>query len=166
MPVTIDRMLESSGTADKLRKHIEAAFAETNYPGDALLVYDNSGHHLECNEVAAAFRGKHWKEISLEILRYHSAGIVFLTPEAYRFYLPAYLLAAVMHYNQADTIPDSVVFSLIPPADANDFQAYQRRIEGFTPAQRQAIKYFLEYLKQTHPEDDVLGDLDKAIASF
>jgi hypothetical protein len=61
---------------------------------------------------------------------------------------------------------DSIVFSLILPTEANDLKAYQQRVEGFTPAQRQAIKCFLEFLKQTYPKDDVLGDLNKAIASF
>jgi hypothetical protein len=159
-------MLESSCTADKLRKLIEAAFADTSYPGDARLVYDNSGRHLECNEIAAAFRGKHWKEVPLETLCYHSAGIFFLTPEAYRFYLPAYLLAALLHYNQADTLPDSVVFSLIPPSDAKDAQVYRRRLEGFTAAQRQVIRCFLEFQKEHHAQDDPLGDLDKALANF
>ena len=46
--------------AEELRHEIEAAFAETKYPGDDRLVYDNSGDHLECNEVAAALRGKEW----------------------------------------------------------------------------------------------------------
>ena len=166
MLVPIDRMLESSRTADQLQKLIEAAFAETNYPGDTQLVDDNSGYHLECNEVAAAFRGKHWKEVPLETLRYHSAGIFFLTPEAYRFYLPAYLLAAVLHYDQVDTLPDSVVFSLIPPSDARDVEAYRQRVEGFTATQRQVIRCFLEFQKQHHSQDDALGDLDKALANF
>jgi hypothetical protein len=164
--MAINRMPESPPAADELRQLVEAAFAETKYPGDDRLVYDNSRDHLECNEVAAAFKGKHWKQISLETLRHHSAGIFFFTPEAYRFYLPAYLLAAALHYDEADTISDSVVFSLIPPSDAKDAQSYLHRVEGFTTTQRKAIKRFLEFLKQQHPQDDVLGDMDKALANI
>jgi hypothetical protein len=152
--------------AEELRQQIEAAFAETKYPGDDRLVYDNTGDHLECNEVAAAFRGRDWRQLSQDILRRHSQSLFFLTPEAYRFYLPAYLNAATLHYDEADTIPGSVVFSLIPPSDARDARAYQRRIEGFTQAQRKAIRSFLEFLKQNHTGDDALGDVDKALANL
>jgi hypothetical protein len=154
-----------SSEAEELRQQIETAFAEVEYPGDDRLVYDTSGDHLECNEVAAAFRGKHWKEIPLDTLRYHSSGIFFLTPEAYRFYLPAYLIAGSLHYDQADLIPDSVVSSITPPSDERNFDVYQRRMEGLTPPQRKALRSFLQFLKLHHAEDDPLGDLDKALAS-
>jgi hypothetical protein len=159
-------MVASSPAAESLRREIEGAFANAKNLGDDKLVYDNSGGHLECNEVAAAFRGKHWKEIPLDVLRYHSSGLFFFTPEAYRFYLPAYLIAAALYHDEADTIPGSVVFSLIPPSDARDVQTYHRRMEGFTSSQRNAIKSFLEFLKAQHPGDDLLGDLDKALTSL
>ena len=160
-----DHISRSPPPAEELRLLVEAAFAETKYPGDNRLVYDDSGHHLECNEVAASFKGKHWKQVPLETLRYHSAGIFFLTPEAYRFYLPAYMLAASLHYDEAGTIPDSVVFILIPPSDAKDVPNYRQRLAGFAPTQRMAIRSFLQFLKAEYPKDDVLGDLDKALAS-
>lgn len=159
-------MPDSTCTAEELRRLIETAFAEGNYPGDTRLVYDNTGRHLECNEVAAAFRGKHWREVPLETLRRRADAIFFLTPEAYRFYLPAYLLAAVSHYDQADSIPDSVVFSLTPPSDSRDVENYRQTVEGLTASQRLAIRRFLEFQKQHHEENDPLGYLNKALANF
>lgn len=150
--------------AEELRHEIEAAFAETKYPGDDRLVYDNSGDHLECNEVAAAFRAKEWRELSVDMLRRHSQSLFFMTPEAYRFYLPAYLIAALLDYDKADTISDSVVFSLIPPSDDRDAESYRQRMQGFTSAQRQVIRSFLEFMKQHHGGDDALGNLDRALA--
>lgn len=159
-------MVASSPAAESLRREIEGAFADAKYPGDDKLVYDDSGGHLECNEVATAFKGKQWKEVPLDVLRYHSAGLFFFTPEAYRFYLPAYLIAAALNYQDVDTLPGSLIFSLIPPADARDLASYRRRIEGLTPTQRKAIKSFMEFLKAQHPGDDPLGDIDKALASL
>jgi len=149
--------------AEQLQHEIEAAFANVQYPGDERLVYDASGYHLECNEVLAAFKGKHWKDVSLETLLYHSDGVYSFTPEAYRFYLPAYLLAGSLDYDRADMIPFTVVMSLIPPPDARDLTNYRLRMEGFTPGQRRVIKSFLEFLKRHYSMDDPLGDIDRAL---
>lgn len=159
-------MSGTSSESEELRHLIEVAFAGVGYPGDDRLVYDTSGCCLECKDVAAAFRGKHWKEIPLDVLRYHSSAIFFLTPEAYRFYLPAYLIAGSVNYDEADVIPDSVVFSITPPSDERDFDDYRRKMEGFTPLQRKALRSFLEFLKKHHAEDFPLGELDKALASL
>jgi len=153
---------------EELRKQIEDAFAEVAYPGDDQLVLDSSGYHLECNQVAAVLKGKHWKQVPLDLLR--QIALAALTPEAYRFYLPAFLVAGSLHYDEADLIPDSVVFSLLPPSDPHDIVVYgeidKKRREIFTPAQRAAVRAFLEFLKQYHAEDDPLGDVDRAIESL
>lgn len=149
-----------------MKEQIEAAFAGVQRPDDTNVVYDDTGGHLECNEVAAAFRGKHWKQVPLEVLRDHYSGLFFFTPEAYRFYLPAYLCAVLLHYEDGDMIPGSIVFSLIPPSHAGDVQNYRQRMDGFTSPQRNAIKSFLEFLQAQHPYEDPLGDLDRALASL
>ena len=146
------------------------SFADVQYPGDEKLVSDNTGYHLECNQIKAAFKGRHWKEIPLELLRYHSEALFFFTPEAYRFYLPAYLIAGSLHYPDADRIPDSIVFSLLPPSDPQSIKIYgeiaETRLKCLTQAQRKAVKSFLQFVKQQHPEDEALGDVDKALASL
>ena len=127
-------MSKMSKEAEELRHKLEVAFAEVKYPGDERLVYDTSGRVLECKQVAAAFRGKHWRQIQCDNLE--SGAIFCLSPEAYRFYLPAYLITSVLHYDEADVIPSEVVFSLIPPSDAKDIeiygQLYHQRMKGFT----------------------------------
>jgi len=150
-------------------ERLQSAFTQ-EYPGDDQLVYDNSGYHLECNEVLAAFRGKHWREVPFETLRYESAALSFMTPAAYRYYLPAYLLACILDYAEADMIPDTVVFSLIPPTDPKSVkiygESYRRCMAGFTPAQRDTLRSFLEFMKARHGEDYPSGDLDQALASL
>ncbi len=170
-------MAEQTLTAEELTQLIEAAFAETAYPGDERLVSES------CDlEVAAAFRGRHWRELPLDMLaRYHEA-LFFFTPEAYCYYLPAFLLASALHYDEADLIPHSVVFSLIAPTQREiilrpvafssplpkqeviDF--YQRRMERLTAGQRQAIRCFLEFMKAHHGEDDPFRDFDRALESL
>lgn len=162
-------MSEPRAKTESLRQQIERSFESTEYPGHDKLVYDNTGYHLECSEIATAFKDKHWKDIPLDLLRYHSAALSFFTPEAYSFFLPAYLLATLDDYFEADVIPGSVIFSLIPPTDPQDVAIYgelsRRRLQALRPEQREAIRSFLEFLKREHPEDDPLGNIDKALAS-
>jgi hypothetical protein len=152
------------GAADHLKVEIAEAFAGVAYPGDKNLVYDNSGAHLECAEVAEAFRGKHWREVELDLLRHQSAAVFFMTPGAYRFYLPAYLLASIDRYHEADTMPGSVVFSLTPPREPADEGEFRKRIGLIDAAQAKAIRGFLAFLREAHVEDFPDDQLARALS--
>ena len=81
-----------------VRRRINAAFANTRYPGDDNIGYDKTGEHLECKQVADHFRGTIWQAVDLAFLRKYgeradvSVALTFLSPEAFRYYLPAFLL--------------------------------------------------------------------------
>jgi hypothetical protein len=150
---------------EELRKVIKTAFATVEYPGDEHLVYDTSGYHLECNQISAIFRGRHWLQLASEMLRKESSALYFMTPAAYRYYLPAYIIECIMNYEQADVIPETVVHSLIAPCDEKALEAYRRRMESFTPVQLKAILTFLRYMEANHQEDNALGDFDHALKS-
>jgi hypothetical protein len=71
---------------------IEAAFATTAYPGDAFLQGSFDG--CEPTEEAGAFRGKsNWRSIAPDFLDGHSAALSFFSEGAFRYFLPAYLVA-------------------------------------------------------------------------
>ena len=125
---------------------------------------------LERDDVERAFKGKHWRDVlayPVEFLRYHSSALSDFTPEAYHFYLPAYLIATAENYAQVDVVSDAVVFGLKSDGRSPDSLAFhQERMNRLTTSQRKAIKLFLEFLKAQHPGDDPLGDIDKALASL
>lgn len=152
--------------ANPLVREIHRAFANVKYPGDGAIVYDNSGRHLECNQVAEAFRGKHWSEVTPEILLYHNQAHFFFSPEAYRFYLPAYLIGIVAHYNEIDAAAGSIIFSLRRPKSKADIEFYRQRMAGLTEAQVRAVISCLEWLKKEHADDFPLGGIDKALQSL
>jgi hypothetical protein len=153
--------------ADRVVAQIERAFADVVYPGDDHLVYDASGYHLEAAEIATAFRGRHWRDVPLATLKRESSGLFFMTPAAYRFYLPAYLIAAIRAYDETDTLPGSVVFSLTaaPAEDPGRAESFRARVADLTPSQRDAIRSFLEFLAAEHGRDFPLGDIERALDS-
>jgi hypothetical protein len=139
---------------NQLKDLIETAWANADYPGDDRLM-DYTGNCVdlvECQEILNAFRNKSWRELSVEFIRYHCDDLGFMTLDGYRYYLPAYLLAAALHYYEADVVSDIIVHSLIPPY-----------IDGLTLEQKRAVRAFLEFMKAHYADHYRAGDLDKAL---
>ncbi|MGH7208827.1 MAG: DUF6714 family protein [Nitrospiraceae bacterium] len=135
----------------KLKEQVRSAFADVPYPGDKNIV---QGSSLEAKEIESFFKGKRWEEITLESLKTNppmdsSAGLSFMTKEAFQYYLPAYLMIAIDHKSEADVIPEFTIRALcIPEIPKPDRDRYHLRVENFTAAQRRAIKAVLEYVRE------------------
>lgn len=158
---------------------IETAFGTVPYPGDDRIAGRSPTCPDEYAYVAVYFKGKHWREITLKGLREESPGPpdacrCFMSPEAFRFYLPAYMRIAVEEYEAADVVAETVIFALMPPREderlfkiaeqagglgPNLFspeQVQQRhawwleRVSGLTDAQRRAVIVFLRSIDQSH----------------
>jgi len=152
-----------------LKQEIATAFADVPYPGDDGLVDGNNPYDLEAAALAAAFKGKHWKQLTPQELRYHE--LAFFSREALHFYLPAYLMGSLYDYGETtySNIIQSTVFSLMvedgdTPLDQKLRQRDLKRFAVFTPAQKRAIRSFLEYVRDELPEE---GDESrKALALY
>lgn len=124
----------------EIAKGIESAFADIPYPGDdniveRLIVDGREMGDPEREEIADAFRGKPWRDLPREVILYHYDSLPFLTLEAFRYYLPAYLITAL---NEDGLNRDFVVFNLNFP----------ERCNGFSPQQKLAVRAFLEYVRR------------------
>jgi hypothetical protein len=140
---------------DGLRKTIIAAFSASPYPGDEQICADQSANDPECQEIAAAFRGKHWKDVSVEMVREHADALPLLTPAAFRYFLPAYMVASAEAYYDVDVASESVLSNLTPPAvrDGWQWDFFLERARQFDRAQRNAINSFLRVLRQIEVDD-------------
>jgi hypothetical protein len=83
---------------------IHHAFGTNQYPGDRFLVGSSEG--CEPEEEIAPFRGQHdWATLEAASLDAHSAALSFFSEAAFRFFLPAYLVADVRGLlNTADPV--------------------------------------------------------------
>lgn len=140
-----------SSKTEKLARKIRDVFSSNEYPGDDKLV---AGDDPECLEIRAAFKGKRWEEVPLPVLDYHYSSLSFFSPEAYRYYLPAFLLASVLSYRAAGMVPGATVFSLTAPRTQGKIMDwFLERIRGLTPSQKAVIKEFLEFMDLEHGPD-------------
>jgi hypothetical protein len=144
-----------------LRQEIETAFATVPYPGDARIAYSNID--WDGAQLAAAFKGKHWKELTPHDMHWHE--MTFLSHEGLQFYLPAYMLASLEGYD--DTLYEDIrpftVYGLMladgdTPQDREVRQLQLNNFSIFTPAQKRAIRSFLEYARDEWTDDFVGGD--------
>lgn len=159
-------MPDSAGEGSRLRRDVESAFDGAPYPGDQRLVEPGDP---ERDEYAAFFGGKRWtghKDAPLELLDpAHQEAFSFFTPEAFLHYLPLALLAVLEHYDQADLLPQSLVFHLCPREDARAWR--EARVSLLNPAQLRAVAGVLRFMKRAHPgefgEGRMAQQLDAAV---
>jgi hypothetical protein len=149
-----------------LLERLETAFGELPMPEDDHLVLDDSGYHLECNQVKAKFRGRHWRSLSPADLQGEADSLAFFTPEAFRFFLPAYVRVSVLDFELADLIPMVVVGALMRPADPGLLGYYQSRIATLDGPQRAVLRQFLSFLRERHGDSFLPGELDRAEESL
>jgi hypothetical protein len=144
----------SEQSRQQLTQQIEAAFAPGVYPGDEGLVdlYHSGSYCEECAAVAALFRGQDWRTLTKDRLVQNRDSLLLFQPAAYRFYLPAYLVAALKHWNDFDTFNSSVVMSLTPPNPQEGLdEFFSNRVTEFTSEQKNVIRAFLKMYVETRP---------------
>jgi hypothetical protein len=134
--------------AHDVTARIRDAFSTTPYPGDANVVANSSADDRESAAVADAFRAKAWQSISIPDVRRHASALPLLTPDAFRFVLPAYMIAVVDGPREVDVAKDNVLFNLTPPANRSGWQwsFFHSRSQLFTEAEREAIRGFLRWM--------------------
>jgi hypothetical protein len=96
-----------------LIKDVENAFSDTQYPRDDNLVFDNNNNYSDVIETKQDFLGKHWKNLSIDIINHHRDDLPVLTPEAFCFYLPAFLIASISYPIQIiDVLPNNLILDV------------------------------------------------------
>jgi hypothetical protein len=149
-----------------LMEGLEAAFGGLPVPADDRLVLDDSGNHLECNQVKALFRGRHWRDLSPEDLEGEADSLSFLAPEGFRFFLPAFVRVSLLDFERADLIPMAVIGALTQPEDP-DLQEYlSSRLGTLDAGQRRVLKEFLAFLRRRYEAYFLPGELERAEESL
>jgi hypothetical protein len=116
-----------------VQKQIKNAFSCEKIPKGKLSVetYDDEGTHEH-------FSGTSWEEHDIPSLRKYETSMCFFAPEAFQYYLPAFMLAEVNDPETADIIAENIAFLFI------NGTYKEERIARFTDAQLKAVIAFFE----------------------
>lgn len=119
----------------------------------------------ECEEMSAFFAGKPWQQLSGTDLRCHGQADALFTVEAYCYFLPAYLLAAIREPRELDTCVDHLSYRFGPkPGDSWSDDRLAGVMRELTSNERAAVHaYFGFALTQ---EDDWDGFVERALRNL
>ena len=130
------------------RESIESAFATVAYPGDERLTKCKCA---DCTKIANHFRGTKWHEHSLDKLLDFPTAIYQFTPEALRYFLPAFMTKSLGQWEETCLMPFLIMRQFAPPTDGAKALPTREQTERwalFNMAQRLAVAAYLrEYAR-------------------
>jgi hypothetical protein len=146
-----------------LKQTIEEAFADVEYPGDQNITrcpYNCA----ECRRVAEFFKGRTWTGQNDEELRPQHVALTLFTPEAFHYFLPAFMLVSIGGYEKGDVIPDAIRFHFEYTLEMKGH--FVVRLSKFSRAQRKAIIDYLIYMegKGAGSSEHAIGFLSDELA--
>ena len=95
---------------EELQQKILRAFANVPYPEGKVAPHECD----ECHEVIELFADLDWKPINPEIIEEHHGSMSLFSPEAFNYFLPAYLIYSLKHFSEDDTVCEFTIYALTP----------------------------------------------------
>jgi Family of unknown function (DUF6714) len=144
-------------TSDELKALVRGAFPVEPRPRSKEIT-DEGDTYWERVELRRELKGKAWPEVPMGILRREcGTEMTWLSPKGFRYYLPAWLVAALDDGNVL-----SGVLGALEPQDRPDLQEFfLRHISELDAAQTEAVIAFLEHVHAA-PDGGVIDHLDRA----
>ncbi|MBE7456520.1 MAG: hypothetical protein HS102_07815 [Planctomycetia bacterium] len=140
-------------------------FPQTPTPNNIVKNRHDDGAMIE-----QAFLGKGWLDVSKETIRYNHTALFFFSDDAFRYYLPAFMMAAIKNEDDDDSgmIIASVVSALTGPLDIDspEKQRFLRRMKGFNVAQSKVIIEYLSYVDSKCSDWFAFDEPRRAIESY
>ena len=137
----------------ELQDYIREAFP-VDLPPEVLIQHSCN----ECYSLQKAFIGKRWTEVPGITIVENYDKLPLFTPEAFAFYVPAFMTFVLREATQDDSVLEFLIYSLSPSGD-NSESFLNLRKEKLNSAQRKAICNFLHFvrIKDDSFESDIAG---------
>lgn len=135
---------------DGIIAQIASAFADVPRPTNDELLHPNC---FDDNDIAALYEIEDWRDLSDSMVENEYGALAFLSPEGFRFFIPAYMSFTLRHPESGAAAVQSTLMSLSPEYD-----------QMFTPskfamldaAQSAAVIAFLEAMSTYEDVDEAL----------
>ena len=124
---------------------IKRAFAQCPYPGSRRI--DISATTYDDEGIYDYFVGSDPFDHEVTRLRYHSVALSFFTDPAFRYWLPAFMIAELTDPIKADIIAESIAYHL------SDARGAHAKIISFSEPELEAAKMFFHECIRRYPDD-------------
>lgn len=140
---------------------IDAAFAGLRPPGDARLLHPQC---MDDGDVMDFYGAPDRRRLSDETIVRNYAAPSFFSAEAFRYYMPAYMIWSLTHCDTIEYAPESTIRAFDPTsANAALYEFQVSKYALFTARQRDAVIRFL----QAFAPDPDLGPIARdALANY
>jgi len=101
------------------------------------------------------FRGKTWRGNRAQDLRHHVAALSFFTDKAFRYWLPAFMLAELENPDEPDIIAEHIAFELAAHSGA--------RLQKFAQDELEAIVSFLSECAGRYRDETRYRDAERTV---
>lgn len=139
-------MSVSENQLEKLKQRIFKAFEDVPYPKSTIAPHECD----ECRDVRKTFAGKNWKTIPAAILEENYGIIPLFSPEAFNYFLPAYLIHSLGNFGEKyDTTCEFTIYAVSPDNEdiKNRLDYWKQKFADFTTEQMNCIYEFLDFVR-------------------
>ena len=126
-----------------LRTDVLSAFGTIQRPPEFRI----APHACEkCAQLSADLAAIEWTAMPDALVEEHPTGLSLLSPEAYAYFLPAYVLYALAHFTRNDFASGMTVYSLAFNEPVNEDMAdwHRERLKFITAEQLSVLERFLQ----------------------
>lgn len=149
--------------ADKLKltSEITAAFADVPHPGQNIAPCNCEECRALQKDLHKDFSGSSWQTLTASFFESHFGDLSLLSPEAFNYFLPAYLVYALQNYNASD-VWEWTIYTLTPGKESENMSEWWReRLRPFTKEQMNVIYQYLDLIRQDPDAYDFYKDIDR-----
>lgn len=108
-------------SAEETIQHIVIAFKDRRLPQGAPVFLSYSSE-VDTAVLERLARDTAWVDLSHDVLCDNPLAVALMTPEAFAWFLPAYMVMSITLYAQTDTLTTTIVTCLTPPDGADEVQ--------------------------------------------
>lgn len=141
---------------DEILMAIRDAFPVANAPSAEAVVADfvPGNRPVEAEELVHTLNRRPWTDVAPEFIDAHSDWMVYLSPRAFAYFLPAWLVYG-LDYHRAGYAADWVVsFFAHPPASEEMSDVQARMINALDSTQKSTVIQWLIHLIAAYPDKD------------
>jgi hypothetical protein len=155
--------MTSKENLDALSREILEAFPKLTPPPTENLT---SHRCPECDGVRDDFSGVEWWAAENKLLDDNYDDLPLFTPEAFHYYLPAFLLRSLDQFEDDSSVLQFTIYSLSPTKTPTDDPRYRERLSWFTPKQVAAISGFLKCVLADEELYNYYADAERGLQKF